>query len=71
MLVYLFFIYFALILITCTIKNNPIAAFLAIITTLTQFFAYSLGFLKGNIKILLRKGDDLESVFPKMFFKVN
>ena len=71
MLVYPFFIYFALILISCTIKNNPIAASLAIITTLTQFFAYSLGFLKGNTKILLRKGDDLESVFPKMFFKVN
>ena len=71
MLVYLFFVYFALILITCTIKNNPIAAILAIITTLTQFFAYTLGFLKGNAKIFLRKGDDLESVFPKMFFKVN
>ena len=71
MLVYMFFIYFALILISCTIKNNPIAAILAIITTLTQFFAYSLGFLNGNAKILLRKGDDLESVFPKMFFKVN
>ena len=70
-LVYLFFIYFALILISCTIKNNLIAAILAIITTLTQFFAYSLGFLKGNAKILLRRGDDLESVFPKMFFKVN
>ena len=71
MLVYLFFIYFALILISCTIKNNLIAAILAIITTLTQFFAYALGFLKGNAKIFLRKGDDLESVFPKMFFKVN
>tara|TARA_A100000164_G_scaffold374261_1_gene406914 strand:- start:3222 stop:3437 length:216 start_codon:yes stop_codon:yes gene_type:complete len=71
MLVYLFFVYFALILISCTIKNNLITAILAIITTLTQFFAYALGFLKGNAKIFLRKGDDLESVFPKMFFKVN
>ena len=70
-LLFLFFVYFALVLISCTIKNNLIAAILAIITTLTQFFAYSLGFLKGNVKILLRRGDDLESVFPKMFFKVN
>ena len=71
MLVYLFFIYFALILISCTIKNNLITAILAIITTLTQFFAYALGFLKGNTKIFLRKDDDLELLFPKMFFKVN
>ena len=70
-LLFLFFVYFALVLISCTIKNNLIAAILAIITTLTQFFAYSLGFLKGNVKILLRRGDNLESVFPKMFFKVN
>ena len=70
-LLYPFFVYFALILISCTIKSNPIAASLAIITTLTQFFAYALGFLKGNAKIFLKKGDDLESVFPNMFFKVN
>tara|TARA_A200000113_G_scaffold180385_1_gene166181 strand:+ start:62 stop:1066 length:1005 start_codon:yes stop_codon:yes gene_type:complete len=70
-LVLLFFIYFSLILISCTIKNNLIVAILAIVTTATQFFAYALGFLKGNTKIFLRKDDDLESLFPKMFFKVN
>ena len=70
-LVFLFFIYFSLILISCTIKNNLIVAILAIVTTATQFFAYALGFLKGNTKIFLRKDDDLESLFPKMFFKVN
>ena len=70
-LVLLFLIYFSLILISCTIKNNLIVAILAIVTTATQFFAYALGFLKGNTKIFLRKDDDLESLFPKMFFKVN
>ena len=70
-LVFLFFVYFSLILISCTIKNNLIVAILAIVTTATQFFAYALGFLKGNTKIFLRKDDDLESLFPKMFFKVN
>ena len=71
MLVYIYILYFALILIACTIKNNIIVAILSIITTVIQFFAYALGFLKGNTKIFLRNGDDLESLFPKMFFKIN
>jgi len=65
----IFLLYFLLLFIQSSIKNNIWVGFLSIITTLIQFFGYGYGFISSLIMINIFPNKKIESIFPKMFFK--
>ena len=67
-LISIFMLYFSLIFLLSSIKNNPIVGLLSIITTIIQFFGYGCGFLKSYLMLKLYRNKDVEKVFPNMFF---
>ena len=67
-LISIFTIYFSLIFLLSTIKNNPIVGLLSILTTIIQFFGYGYGFLKSYLMLKLYRNKDVEKIFPNMFF---
>ena len=67
-LISIFTIYFSLIFLLSSIKNNPIVGLLSIITTIIQFFGYGYGFLKSYLMLKLYRNKDVEKIFPNMFF---
>jgi len=66
----LYLIYFTIVFIQSSIKNNVLVGFLSILTTLIQFFGYGYGFLKSIILINIFPNKKIESIFPKMFYKI-
>ena len=66
----LFLTYFLIVFIESSIKFNIWVGFLSILTTLIQFFGYGYGFLKSIILINIFPNKKIESIFPKMFFKI-
>lgn len=59
--------YFLVIYMDSLIKDkNPIVALLSIITTITQFLGYGLGFLRSMCRLKILKKTP-EEAFPKMF----
>ena len=70
-LIFIFYLtYFLIVFIQSSIKNNIWVGFLSILTTLIQFFGYGYGFLKSIILINIFPNKKIESIFPKMFFKI-
>ena len=61
-------LYFLLIFIQSSIKNNLIVGLLSVFTTIIQFNAYGFGFLKSFLLIKIFYFKKVESIFPKMFF---
>ena len=66
----LYLTYFLIVLIESSIKYNIWVGFLSILTTLIQFFGYGYGFLKSIILINIFPNKKIESIFPKMFYKI-
>ena len=66
----LYLTYFFIVLIESSIKYNIWVGFLSILTTLIQFFGYGYGFLKSIILINIFPNKKIESIFPKMFYKI-
>ena len=66
----LYLIYFLIVFTQSSIKNNIWVGFLSVITTIIQFFGYGYGFLKSLIFINIFSNKKIESIFPKMFFKI-
>ena len=66
----LYLIYFSIVFTQSSIKNNIWVGFLSVITTIIQFFGYGYGFLKSLIFINIFSNKKIESIFPKMFFKI-
>ncbi|MBZ9730501.1 glycosyltransferase [Salegentibacter sp. JZCK2] len=65
----LYVLYFVLIAIHATIKNNSLGiGFLAVYAALVQFFGYGYGFMKSIWHIHILKQDP-EHEFPNLFFK--
>ena len=70
-LIFTFYLtYFMIVFIQSSIKNNIWVGFLSILTTLIQFFGYGYGFLKSIILINIFPNKKIESIFPKMFYKI-
>ena len=70
-LIFIFYLtYFLIVFIQSSIKNNIWVGFLSILTTLIQFFGYGYGFFKSFILINIFPNKKIESIFPKMFFKI-
>ena len=67
-LISIYMLYFSLIFLLSSIKNNPIVGLLSILTTIIQFFGYGCGFLKSYLMLKLYRNKDVEKVFPNMFF---
>ena len=67
-LISIYTLYFSLIFILSSVKNNPIVGLLSILTTTIQFFGYGYGFLKSYLMLKLYRNKDVEKVFPNMFF---
>tara|TARA_B100001939_G_scaffold347807_1_gene370715 strand:+ start:993 stop:1997 length:1005 start_codon:yes stop_codon:yes gene_type:complete len=71
LLIFTFYLtYFLIVFIESSIKHNIWVGFLSILTTLIQFFGYGYGFLKSIILINIFPNKKIESIFPKMFFKI-
>ena len=66
----IYLLYFLLIFIQSSIKNNPFVGLLSIITTLIQFVGYGYGFFKSFLLIKIFPNKKIESIFPKMFFNL-
>ena len=64
----IYLIYFSLIFIQSSFKNNLLVGLLSIMTTLIQFVGYGYGFFKSFILINMFPNKKIESIFPKMFF---
>ena len=64
----LYLLYFLLIFVQSSFKNNISVGFLSVLTTLIQFFGYGYGFAKSLILINIFPNRKIESIFPKMFF---
>ena len=64
-----FLLYFFVVFIQSSFKNNMLVGFLSVITTIIQFFGYGYGFAKSLILINIFPNRKIESIFPKMFFK--
>ncbi len=64
-----YFIYFSVVFIQSSIKNNLFVGLLSIITTFIQFFAYGLGFFISFLRVNIFFNRKIETIFPKMFFK--
>lgn len=63
-------LYFFLILIVATIKNEKLKiGFLSVYAVFKQFFGYGYGFLVSYIKVILLKQKP-EIAFPELFFKL-
>ena len=67
----IYLLYFLLIFIQSSFKNNPFVGLLSIMTTLIQFVGYGYGFFKSFILINMFPNKKIESIFPKMFFNHN
>ena len=67
----IYLIYFSLIFIQSSFKNNFLVGLLSIITTLIQFVGYGYGFFKSFILINMFPNKKIEIIFPKMFFNHN
>ena len=67
----IYLLYFLLIFIQSSLKNNPYVGLLSIMTTLIQFVGYGYGFFKSFILINMFPNKKIESIFPKMFFNHN
>jgi len=67
----IYLLYFLLIFIQSSFKNNPLVGLLSIMTTLIQFVGYGYGFFKSFILINMFPNKKIESIFPKMFFNHN
>ena len=67
-LISIFTLYFLLIFLLSSVKNNPIVGVLSILTTIIQFFGYGYGFLKSYLMLKLYRNKGIEKVFPNMFF---
>ena len=67
----IYLLYFLLIFVQSSFKNNPLVGLLSIITTLIQFMGYGYGFFKSFILINIFPNKKIESIFPKMFFNHN
>ena len=65
----IYLIYFMIVFIQSSIKNNIWVGFFSVLTTLIQFFGYGYGFTKSLILINIFPNKKIESIFPKMFFK--
>ena len=66
----LFFItYFSIIFIDSTLRNNPLVGVLSVFTSFIQFFGYGYGFVKSFLMLFVNRDKNVESIFPKMFFK--
>ena len=65
----IYLIYFMIVFIQSSIKNNICVGFFSVLTTLIQFFGYGYGFTKSLILINIFPNKKIESIFPKMFFK--
>ena len=67
----IYLLYFLLIFVQSSFKNNPMVGLISIITTLIQFIGYSYGFFKSFVLINILPNKKIESIFPKMFFNHN
>ena len=67
----IYLLYFLLIFVQSSLKNNLLVGLLSIITTLIQFMGYGYGFFKSFILINIFPNKKIESIFPKMFFNHN
>ena len=67
----IYLLYFLLIFVQSSLKNNLLVGLLSIITTLIQFMGYGYGFFKSFILINIFPDKKIESIFPKMFFNNN
>ena len=67
----IYLLYFLLIFVQSSFKNNPMVGLISIITTLIQFIGYGYGFFKSFVLINILPNKKIESIFPKMFFNHN
>ncbi len=68
-LITFFSLYFLLVFILASLKNNLVVGFLSTFTTIIQFVAYGFGFFKSFLLINTFPNKRIENIFPKMFFK--
>lgn len=67
----IYLLYFLLIFVQSSFKNNPMVGLISIITTLIQFIGYGYGFFKSFVLINILPNKKIESIFPNMFFNHN
>ena len=67
----IYLLYFLLIFVQSSFKNNPIVGLISIITTLIQFIGYGYGFFRSFVLINIIPNKKIESIFPNMFFNHN
>jgi glycosyltransferase involved in cell wall biosynthesis len=69
-LLYFYVLYFTLIILDSSIKNNSLKiGVYSIISTIIQFFSYGYGFIKSSFNIfILRK--DPRKIYPFLFFNL-
>ena len=67
----IYLLYFLLIFVQSSFKNNPIVGLISIITTLIQFIGYGYGFFRSFVLINILPNKKIESIFPNMFFNHN
>ena len=67
----IYLLYFLLIFVQSSFKNNPMVGLISIITTLIQFIGYGYGFFRSFVLINIIPNKKIESIFPNMFFNHN
>jgi hypothetical protein len=66
--IFFYGIYFLVIAIDASAKNNIVVGAYSIFAALVQFTGYGLGFLVSFYQIMIRNKQEQE-VFPDLFFK--
>ncbi|MFP5438017.1 MAG: glycosyltransferase [Bacteroidia bacterium] len=67
-LLFTYFVYFVLVLITASVQNNLKIGTLAVVAVFMQFYGYGMGYLESFFKIHLLRMQPKQA-FPELFFK--